>query len=367
MLSKEDYVLPEMHIHPENRLWIYGTGEIARSYYEQIGFQYGEHIVKGFINALGQPATFMGKRVVGLSEKLEIENHDRFLVATRYSTDIAVATLLYYYDVPREHIICHPDWIVSPSPGRQPVLIHQFGKVGSTSIYRELRRLNLEVFHSHFLQDQNLDKWIRNIQDAGAGINFFVLNNLCLGKWALRRKWDIISGVRDPISRNISWFFENLYYIIPDYQQHLNKMDPDRLADRWAEFFIREFPHEEVLNWFDMEMRDTFGIDVFAHPFDRSKGYGVYEGNGHRLLVLQFEQLQNLAGVIRDFLRLPEFRLNRENVGESKDYGNVYKRFIERIRFDDALLDRMYNNRFSRYFYTDEDIETFRRKWSKRP
>ena len=114
-------------------------------------------------------------------------------------------------------------------------------------------------------------------------------------------------------------------------------------------------------------IRATFGIDVFACPFDRENGYGIYERDGHRLLILQFEKLQQLAGAIRDFLGLPEFELARENVGESKAYGPVYKRFLERVRFDGAFLDQMYNNRFARHFYTDEDIEAFRRRWSKQP
>ena len=226
----------------------------------------------------------------------------------------------------------------------------------------------MEAYHTHVLNEKRMNEWLQEIQNAGAEISGFILNSLCICKWALNYKWDIISGVRDPLGRNISWFFEQLYYYIPDYPRQLEMVpDPAKLADRWAEVFFEQFPHDEIFHWFDAEIRDNFGIDVFEHPFDKSRGYAVYEGNGHRLLVLQFERLHHLSSVIRDFLGLSAYNLQKENVSESKDYGSVYRNFLKRIQFDDAFLDRMYNNRFSRYFYTDEDIETFRRKWSKRP
>lgn len=145
------------------------------------------------------------------------------------------------------------------------------------------------------------------------------------------------------------------------------KMELEEKVDSLIEDFFDNYPHDSIFHWFDAEIKVTFGLDIFSLPFDRSNGYSMYEWDGHRLLVLQFERLPELADVIRDFLGLSEFQLSKENVGETKDYGAVYKRFRERIRFDDAFLDRMYNNRFARHFYTDEAIEAFRQRWLTKP
>jgi len=63
MHRREFFALPDMQINPGDRIWIFGTNEIARSYFEQICTRYGEHVVNGFIQTLGQPAKYMGKKV----------------------------------------------------------------------------------------------------------------------------------------------------------------------------------------------------------------------------------------------------------------------------------------------------------------
>ena len=196
--------------------------------------------ITGFRNQVPKlSADDHGFRVFSLSEKLEIGERDKFLVAALNHADMVVSTLLYYYGVRREQIICRQDCTSLLPPGGKPILVHQFGKVGSTSIWRGLRRLNLEAYHTHVLNEKRMNEWLQEIQNAGAEISGFILNSLCICKWALNYKWDIISGVRDPLGRNISWFFEQLYYYIPDYPRQLEMVpDPAKLADRWAEVFF---------------------------------------------------------------------------------------------------------------------------------
>jgi len=361
------YQLPDFQISPEHRIWIYGTGEIAKSFFEQISSLFHPERVKGFINSFGYPSTFMGKKVIAVTD-LRVAPNDRYLVASQGSANIMLEMLLRQ-GAQREQIICRPDWLSSPRKDRRPILIYQFGKVASTSIYESIKRLNLEVYHSHFLQPKRLTISVQMWKDAGEEIPSAMGTSLYLMKEVHNRNWDVISLVRDPVARNISAFFQilKLYaYSFKNDTQYM-QMDLDQKVDVLIREFFRKFNHEDIFSWFDEEMKATFGIDVFERPFDQSIGYRVYERDGNRLLVLQFERLSGLVDVIRNFLGLPEFELSRENVGETKDYAPLYKRFRERIRFDDAFLDRMYNNPFVRHFYSEEDIEAFRRKWSKQP
>jgi len=48
MIITTNYPLPNMLVSPNQRLWIYGTGEIAQSYFEQIKRIYGSDLIIGF-------------------------------------------------------------------------------------------------------------------------------------------------------------------------------------------------------------------------------------------------------------------------------------------------------------------------------
>jgi len=356
------YPLPDISLDPGDRIWIYGTGEIAREYYEQIVSRYGPEPVKGFINTFGLPSTFMGKKVMAATD-LEADPKDKFLIASKAHADI-MAGMLFQRGVKYERMICRPDWLHFDKWDGRPVLIYQFGKVGSTSLYYSLQRLNREVYHIHILEAGRLANAIKRLKDAGKEIPPHLAASFYLHKYLRNRKWDIVSVVRDPVARNVSAFFQNIDTYSPTYRDRELSTDPEEMVERMIREFFDHFNHDSIFHWFDIEMKGAFGFDIFSHPFDRSNGYGIYEWDGHRLLVLQFERLSQLTDVIRDFLGLPQFVLSRENVGDARDYGAIYKRFREPIRFDDVFLDRMYDNRFVRHFYSEEDIAAFRQRWS---
>jgi len=367
LIQTTKYPLPDISFGAENRLWIYGTGEIARSYYEQLKEIRQSHRVAGFINSFGNPSFFLEKGVIAKWE-LRANPHDLYLVASQLYAKYMVDMLLAR-GARVDQIICPLDWLYGHKRDRRGIMIYQFGKVGSASVYLSLSRLGREVYHAHYLQADILTAEIKDKMNAGEEIPSHLSEILYLLSSFRKRKWDIISMVRDPLTRNISAFFQNLHIYSPSYKDRelFMRLAPEERVDRLIREFFDYYVHDRAFHWFDDQMKTFLGFDVFAHPFDRSNGYSVYEWDGHRLLLMQTERMSGLASVIGDFLGLSGFELSRDNVGEAKDYGEIYKKFRERIRFDEAYLDRMYNSRLARHFYADEDIEAFRRKWSKQP
>jgi hypothetical protein len=255
---------------------------------------------------------------------------------------------------------------------RAPVVVYQMGKVGSSSLYESLKKLGLSVplYHSHLLNDLDaIERIVRaTLPNPGAS-----LKEIERGR-QLRQKilhssgprWSLISMVRDPVARNVSAFFQSISERVPDFSQRLQQgaFEMDALAEA---FLADEVTHAAPLGWFDSQVKDLFGIDVCASPFPTRTGYAIYQGKRVRLLVMRLENLAECVGLaIRQFLGIRHFRLETHNVGEDKNYAEVYRRFKREVALPCAYLDRMYNSTFARRFYTAEEIDGFRRSWSQR-
>jgi len=119
------------------------------------------------------------------------------------------------------------------------------------------------------------------------------------------------------------------------------------------------------LTWLDAEIKTNFGIDVFQDPFPVHRGYTVISRGRISLLVLRCELDDRAkAQAIADFLGLDEFEIIRSNVASDKSYAYNYAEFKRRIRMPPTLLDQMYNSKFARHFYSGEEREQFRSRWS---
>jgi hypothetical protein len=225
-----------------------------------------------------------------------------------------------------------------------PVFVFQMGKVGSTSIYESLLEfypgvvLHGHRFHSHH------ENW-----------KFRRLYN-----WAVLRKrpLKIISLTREPLGRNVSAFFQNFERetIVP-YEKANFSIEDLRLL------FLSRYRHDIPLEWFDKNIRETFGIDVYASPFP-SSGYATYSNANVRLLVMRCEiRDEEKVKVIKDFLGLEQFQLLRKNVGEEKDYAATYREFRDKVKLPPEYIAKMCESRYFTHFYDAATIDGVREKW----
>lgn len=78
-------------------------------------------------------------------------------------------------------------------------------------------------------------------------------------------------------------------------------------------------------------------------------------------------RLENLNGVaeraLAEFLGIKDFKLVNSNIGQLKAYASVYKKFKEEIVFPKSYLDKFYNSRFMKHFYSNAEIKKMRRAW----
>lgn len=249
-------------------------------------------------------------------------------------------------------------------PKCDPILVWHMGKVGSSTILNSLHQAHLgsAVFHVHLLNDALLRKGELFRKSLRRGSKGYLYNS-ALREHLLngRHHWKIISLVRDPVGRNISSFFQNLDLYAPDIAPN----DASRV-DLLRQIFFDEFDHERPLYWFEHEIKELLGIDVFSRPFPTDKGYVEYSTDRFDLLVLRMEDL-NTTGVqaLRHFLSAPKIELTKANVGADKAYATLYTQLRRQIGLPADYLERMYGSKYSRHFYTPEEIKSFRMHWEE--
>lgn len=173
------------------------------------------------------------------------------------------------------------------------------------------------------------------------------------------RRAAIVTLVRDPIARNISSYFEHLDAIWHRPNAHEYVSLPSLI-----EGFRMRFPHAEPLTWFDDEMRQVTGIDVYQYPFAAS-GYLVVSHNNIEVLILKSELPDaSKARMLSDFLRVTSLSLAPVNRTSHKAKGAVYQAFVKTLRFESGYVEQMLGSRYVRHFYTAAEQDALWRKYT---
>jgi hypothetical protein len=231
-----------------------------------------------------------------------------------------------------------------------PVFIFQMGKVGSMSIH-----------------DSLLDQYPGSvIQAHGLSLKQEKPELKCLHRWTIstrrpiKRKLKIITLVREPIGRNVSWFFQN-------FKEYTGSTfgESNFTIEELRNIFLSNFDHELPLEWFDRNIENYFGIDVYSKPFSES-GHEIYDGGYVTLLVLKLEiDDKTKYEVIQEFLGINSFSLKNVNIGFEKDYGKTYKEFQQLVKLPDQYLQKMCTSKYFKHFYSQQEIDVIRKKWKK--
>lgn len=221
------------------------------------------------------------------------------------------------------------------------VVVHQMGKVGSTSVFHALQRCEgIEVFQTHVLTGTRQLQLRHEIHGE-------------IIRKALReadRPLRFISGVRDPMARNISAFFQNLPRTVTTFEQ---------ARDR----FLASEEHLVTRDWFDQQVKTPLGIDVFEKPANFDDGAFLAADN---FLIYRVEDRQaHREQAIARYLGLDDFSLVSANVGKRKSYAALYREFKTRFQPTKAFVEATYATTYVRRFYPESWSE-MRAYWLER-
>jgi len=178
----------------------------------------------------------------------------------------------------------------------------------------------------------------------------------------------VISLVRDPIARNVSAFFAPSVNPLTGQLHAYAGYDP-RLLHEFLEVFPKK-EHDRPLIWFDEIFKPAAGIDVYATPFPKQKGYKIYEGERYRALVIRTEDLgKKLAKALVEFLGLPDdvmIPVEHKARGQEEvpSIARLYTDFLEKVAMPDWYIERMYGSKYAKHFYSKAALERFTKRWA---
>ena len=251
-----------------------------------------------------------------------------------------------------------------PTP---PVLVYAMPKVASTAAADALRSIEgLSVFQVHLISAVGIRRLREDMRRRGlnglghdAGDIADLGQALDAGLIRPRRPAKIVSLVREPIARNISFYFETLDVLWQTENAH-EKVGLERLM---SEFHDR-FTHERVLEWFDKEFKPTLGIDVYAQPFPREAGFRPIDSGPYEVLIMRHDLDDRLKEkLLADLVGVRSVSLAPKNIGARKAYSDTYREFLSRIRLPEDYVDLMLGSKYARHFFSAEELARLRAKW----
>lgn len=79
-----------------------------------------------------------------------------------------------------------------------------------------------------------------------------------------------------------------------------------------------------MFEWFDLEIKENFGIDVYGYDFDKERGFQIIRQDNVELLLMKLEKLDDCQEIIGEFVGAEDFKLIKSNMGNNKLYKFAY-------------------------------------------
>lgn len=250
-----------------------------------------------------------------------------------------------------------------------PIIILTPGKVGSSSVYYTLKKeLKNPVFHIHNLSKTGIDLSTRDhiySHRKSKPLHLIVSKNLRKKLTTYSGKLFVITIIREPISREISSFFQNT----DQYKDVLENKKLEIDTEMAQKILHKKFEADicqQLKDWFDLEIKHNFGIDIFEKKFDYDRKFVISQNSNYHHLLLKMEDLDTVfPKAIKEFIKLSTpLQLQKANVGDKKHYAATYKKIKKSIKLDHDVISQIVNSKFFQHFYLRNKSEVIT-KWSK--
>lgn len=221
------------------------------------------------------------------------------------------------------------------------------GRVGSSSIHRSLAAaVDGQVLHAHAITPTYLAAQVANaggLRSIARSVNDGLEANVALLRYEDRPQ--IVTLVRDAHARNLSAAFASFRAKHRDRTAELAR-DRRAVEDHWAEFH-----YKRPLEWFDQQLRDGLGIDVYERPFPTS-GWQEIANRRIDLLIMRAELSDDeKSEVLGAFVGVRVPILNANIAHRSGEFAAAYKSFKSLVPVDAAYTIEVANSRYMRHFY----------------
>lgn len=243
------------------------------------------------------------------------------------------------------------------------VLLCSMQKTGTSTLDIELPKLGVPIYRYHEAKQFNHSM----IQASGKKVKY-------------------ITGVREPISRELSYVFQVISGMSSNYvgwdRDFCELEQPLFLDGGNAQVFFDTFQKStrrecslvdesgEIVK--EMSKSERFFhdycetiVDVYKHPFDQEKGYTIIKEGNVEVFFYQLEKLNDLLPELSAFLGVAISGFGREdaNIAADKWVAESYKESKKTLRFSQEYFDNCFAEPWVSHCYSAEDIERFKNKW----
>jgi len=236
---------------------------------------------------------------------------------------------------------------------KKPILVYTMGKVGSSSI---VKSINKPVIQLHSLLPESPSKYFfchNRFEMLG-----FIVNNYMWKKTvektlsymnSSKERIQVIVGIRNPITRNISAYFQGVKGN-PDFYSEFNTLD-------YKSDYFMVTNHGASIFWVEHEFEKNIGVDLYAYPNHKERGYIMISSGKYDIFVYKLECLNKLEQPLTVFLKDNDFKLKYNNVTEIVIEKGHYSEFKKSIKFPKDYLNYILNSKYCKHFYTQEEID----------
>lgn len=186
-------------------------------------------------------------------------------------------------------------------------------------------------------------------------------------------KRNVITAIRDPISRDISDIFQT---ISNDTLRFLTLSSQEEVESFICEKSVQAFFDDYVKKQYTFcetdpktiytEFFDTFGrniTDLTQKPFDTEKGCTILNTETANVFIYQLEQLNQVIEPLSQWLGTPFTELENDNAASDKWVAPYYQLAKKELVLSKEYVDAAYNDPYVKHFYSKEQIETMKSKW----
>jgi hypothetical protein len=189
------------------------------------------------------------------------------------------------------------------------ILVFTMGKVGSSSMIYALKKKGFEVDRGYK----------ENIKELSPLADYQAVYTL----------------VRDPIARNVSCYFETYGEKALKHKLSLEAIKCD---------FRFAIDDTYPLTWFDDVFFPIIGIDVYKYSYPT--GAPLVLG---KVCIMRTDQM------------IIEHRAKTE---DTRPYGELYKEFLDWVKFDDEYVASMLGSKYVQHFFTESQIQEMVDRWT---
>lgn len=216
------------------------------------------------------------------------------------------------------------------------IYIYQYGKVGSCTLLKTLKRHHSNVHHTHLFEKNML------------------LNNTL-----------IVNVVRNLYDRNISAFFQNInakkypsWYYCPKKDNEKIKMK--HLMNHYKKVNI-EHLKSDINTWYE-RFNNHLKTDIFDKKFNFQDKYSLYTSNNRTILTLRYEDISEWTNILGKIFNL-KINLLNNNLTVKKPTYQLYIDFKKQYKYSEEECHLVKEIDHVKHFYTPEELEKYKNQY----